>query len=336
MWRTLIVTGLLPVVATLLPLVAVSQESVEETERALERAAREAEAAELAAEREARFDEARARLEAAAREIAALSGEVAGEVASEVMEHFQMDSRRAYLGINVGPADAERGVEVLGVTPGGPANEADVRTGDVIVSIGGEDLVATPGSSAVSKLTAHMRGIESGETVELRLERDGQERTASVVAGALEQPVLSFAFGDEELDFDPEAFGRKVHSGFIGRWGDLELVELTPELGDYFGTEEGLLVVRKPRDATLKLMEGDVILDIGGRRPSSPEHAMRILRSYEPGEELEMAIIRKGRRQTLAVALPTGSDRAARSQAMPHRPTLPVRMPPRRHAQTST
>ena len=337
MWKNIVVTGLLPVLATLLPLVAVSQDSVEEAELALERAAREAEAAELAAEREARFDEARTRLEAAAREIAALSGEVAGEVATEVMEHFQMGSRRAYLGINVGPADAERGVEVLGVTPGGPANEADVRTGDVILSIGGEELVATPGSSAVAKLTSHMRGIEAGEAVELNLERDGQERTTSVVAGALEQPVLSFAFGDEDLEFDPNHLGRQMHSAFLGRWGDLELVELTPELGGYFGTEEGLLVVRKPRDATLKLMEGDVILDIGGRRPSSPEHAMRILRSYEPGEELKMAIIRKGRRQTLAVALPTGQDRAARYHWMPERPTLPVRMPPpRRPAPTTT
>ena len=314
----------------LVPLCVSAQQSVEEAERAVERAAREAEAAELAAEREARFDEARARLEEAAREIAALSGEVAGEVASEVMEHFRMDSRRSYLGINVGPADEERGVEVLGVTPGGPANEADVRTGDVIVSIGGEQLTATPGSSAVAKLTAHMRGVDPGTPVELELERDGKRRSATVLAGTLEEPVLSFAFGDEDFEFDPEHLNRLAHSAFLGRWGDLELVSLTPELGEYFGTEEGLLVIRKPRDASLKLQEGDVILAIGGRSPTSPEHAMRILRSYEPGEQLDMQIIRKGRRETLAVALPAGNDRSARRPSGLRPTTLPVRMPPPR------
>ena len=107
-------------------------------------------------------------------------------------------------------------------------------------------------------------------------------------------------------------------------------MSLTPELGEYFGTEEGLLVIRKPRDASLKLQEGDVILAIGGRSPTSPEHAMRILRSYEPGEQLDMQIIRKGRRETLAVALPTGNDRSARRPSGLRPTTLPVRMPPPR------
>lgn len=320
----------LAAVAAFLPLGVLAQDSAEETERALERAAREAEVAELAAEREARFDEARTRLEEAAREIAALSGEVAGEVASEVMEHFRMDARRSYLGVNVGPADEEQGVEVLGVTPGGPANEADVRTGDVIVTIDGQELNATPGSSAVAKLTAHMRSVEPGAAVKLGIERDGKRRSATVLAGALEEPVLSFAFGDEDFEFDPEDLARRAHSAFLGRWGDLELVSLTPELGEYFGTEEGLLVIRKPTDASLKLQEGDVILSIGGRRPSSPEHAMRILRSYEPGEQLDMQIIRKGRRETLAVALPTGNDRSAGRPSEPGPPAFPVRMPPPR------
>src|SRR2546425_7956477 len=67
-------------------------------------------------------------------------------------------------------------------------------------------------------------------------------------------------------------------------WGDLELVGLNPDLGEYFGTKEGLLVVKAPADSSLPVKGGDVILSIGGRKPSSPSHAMRILRSYEAGE----------------------------------------------------
>jgi S1-C subfamily serine protease len=91
---------------------------------------------------------------------------------------------------------------------------------------------------------------------------------------------------------------------FGGPFHELELVALTPGLGAYFGTQEGLLVVRAPNDAALELIDGDVILDIGGRTPTSPEHAMRILRSFEPGETLRLQIMRSQRRETLEFELP--------------------------------
>ena len=63
---------------------------------------------------------------------------------------------------------------------------------------------------------------------------------------------------------------------------------LTPQLGSYFGTSEGVLVVRAPEEEGLKLQDGDVILSIDGRKPTSGSHATRILRSYQPGEKLTM------------------------------------------------
>ena len=54
-----------------------------------------------------------------------------------------------------------------------------------------------------------------------------------------------------------------------GVFGSAELVPMTPKLGQYFGTDKGLLVVRAPDDSRLKLEEGDVIVDIDGRTPSS-------------------------------------------------------------------
>jgi S1-C subfamily serine protease len=82
-------------------------------------------------------------------------------------------------------------------------------------------------------------------------------------------------------------------------WGDLQLAVLSPALGDYFGTNEGLLVVHAPKNAGVALQDGDVILEIGGRKPTSPEHAMRILGSFEPGETLRIAVMRHKKRETL-------------------------------------
>ena len=82
-------------------------------------------------------------------------------------------------------------------------------------------------------------------------------------------------------------------------WGDMELVPITPELGRYFQTTEGLLVVRAPSDETVGLQDGDVLLSIGGRTPTSAEHAIRILGSFEAGEVIEFSLMRDGRRQPL-------------------------------------
>ncbi len=97
--------------------------------------------------------------------------------------------------------------------------------------------------------------------------------------------------------FDFEFFG-------TGRWGGLELVSLNPDLGEYFGAEEGLLVVNVAEGSELNLKAGDVILSIADRKPKSPSHAMRILGSYEEGETVEFQIMRKQRRQTISVTVP--------------------------------
>jgi S1-C subfamily serine protease len=96
---------------------------------------------------------------------------------------------------------------------------------------------------------------------------------------------------------------------FVSPWGDLKLVSLNPDLGEYFGTKEGLLVVKAPADSSLPLKGGDVIISIGGRKPSSPEQAMRILRSYDKGETVSIEILRKQKRLTVAWRVPSRDDR---------------------------
>jgi S1-C subfamily serine protease len=76
----------------------------------------------------------------------------------------------------------------------------------------------------------------------------------------------------------------------------------------YFGTSEGLLVVHAPDNDALGLKDGDVILDIGGRKPTTPEHAMKILASFEPSETLRVAIMRHQKRQKLEYTLPDSAS----------------------------
>ena len=87
-----------------------------------------------------------------------------------------------------------------------------------------------------------------------------------------------------------------------GPLGEMELVSLTPQLGRYFGTDKGVLVVRAPKD--FKLEDGDVILSIDGREPTSGSHATRILGSYQPGEKISIKVMRQQKTVTVESALP--------------------------------
>ena len=125
------------------------------------------------------------------------------------------------------------------------------------------------------------------------------------------------------------------------------MVPLTKDLGRYFGTDEGLLVVRAPADESLKLRDGDVIVDIDGRKPESVSHAIRILGSYQHGEELEVRILRDKSRKTLKIEMPDNRRseiiefrNRTREVVVPHLetepPAAPVASPPPVPAEAST
>src|SRR5204863_9328102 len=89
-----------------------------------------------------------------------------------------------------------------------------------------------------------------------------------------------------------------------GGLGDLELVRVSPQLAEGLGITEGLLVVSIDGASTLGLRAGDVITSIGGRRPTSPPQAMRILSTYEPGENVAFDVMRQHRRTTVNGKVP--------------------------------
>ncbi len=247
---------------------------------------------------------AREQLEAAAREVAQLSARVGAHIVGGVIQDFQTTGRRAMLGINI--EDSGDGVLVAGVSPGGPADESGVETGDVIIAIDAAALAGSDVSSPSDVLIGQMSHVNPGDVVVLSIVRGDEESDIEVEARAFATPYFvtraapfpqgNFRAGPR----GPQPFNFTIP---IGRWADMELVELTPALGAYFGTDEGILVVSAPSDDALELQDGDVIIEIGGRKPVSTTHAMRILGSFEPGETLELTIMRNQRRQTLELEL---------------------------------
>ena len=209
------------------------------------------------------------------------------------------------------------------VTPDGPADKAGLKAGDIITRFNGTALGGVKGDDAegsgpAQKLVELARKLEPGDTVEVEYRRDGSARKAKIVA----QDLTPWGWRDRfrmemppgGTDFDARAAadahdarrrpGRspRVHGGRTGRAGSGN--GLNPELGEYFGAKEGVLVLETPRDSTLPLKAGDVIVAIDGRTPTSEAHARRILRSYDGGETAKLEILRKQKKLTLSWKVP--------------------------------
>ena len=304
----------MPVAAVLLlagPAIAQSDDEAAAREAAA--VTREVEAREEEVAR--RLREAEARMAEAARQIAELTSERLPQIHRIERRLELVDSGRPRLGVTIGNDDAGpvEGVRVMGVTPGSAASEAGLRAGDILTSVNGETLSAENADAANEKLLDFMDGVEEGDTIDVQYLRDGKVGQVEVEPQVVEMNMFAFLGegmprGAPGVHVMPDVAGDvKRHLLFdwsSAGWGDMELVELNEGLGRYFGTDDGLLVVRAPTAGTLKLEDGDVIQKIDGRTPSSVRHAMRILGSYQAGEKLTLDIMRDKKRRSLDVEIP--------------------------------
>ena len=261
---------------------------------------------------EIRMREAEAAMAEAARHVAELSTRQLPRVAT--IEKIFRSGHRPVLGITIGSddnGDPAEGVTILGISPGGAAAEAGLRSGDVITAVNDESLTADTSREANAKLLDFMQGVEEGDELTVEYLRNGKAQTVEVAPRTMQGGVFAFDFDGNDFTVpevhvapNVQPFNRYVWMSGGSGLGDMELVKLTDRLGSYFGTDEGLLVVRAPKNEDLKLQDGDVIQSIDGRKPTSVNHAMRILGSYQSGETVSIEIMRDKRRQSISIEVP--------------------------------
>ena len=108
-------------------------------------------------------------------------------------------------------------------------------------------------------------------------------------------------------------------------WWGLNLAPMNGELGRYFGTDRGALVLASDDAAMPGLRGGDVITDVGGSAVARPEDVMRALRGQPEGKDVAVKVLRD--RKALALTLKMPEFKSIFTMPVPPLPPAPPAPP---------
>ena len=217
-----------------------------------------------------------------------------------------------YLGVKLADIDAgrahalkldeERGVEVVKVVPGSPAESAGLRAGDVLLSYNGENIL---GARQLGRLVSE---TPEGRKVRIQFWRDGktQTTTATIAQAAVRRMApQDFEFQMPEIDVQTLAIPDPLMV-----WKNMGLgIEAEPvdgQLAQYFGVKSGVLVraVEKGSAADKAgLRAGDVLTAVSQKPVSNPHELISTLRiQRRTGKSMSLSVMREHKQITVNIA----------------------------------
>lgn len=221
----------------------------------------------------------------------AMSSAVVTNVVDQLIEFGE--TRRGWLGVRIQDVapdmiDAIDGlVEARGAlvtdVPAGPAEDAGMLPGDVILNFDGIDIEDT------RELVRIVGNSPVGKEVPVMVLRNGDEMALTVTLGRRETSEAA-AFPAAEEPAEPEV------SEMLG----LTLSEITPELSEQFGVTatEGLVItaINPESEAASKgLVEGDLITEAGQQKVLSvADFEARVTEARDAGRKSLLLLVRRG------------------------------------------
>jgi len=172
--------------------------------------------------------------------------------------------------------DRPRGALVSGVEDDGPADKAGVKTGDVILEVGGQPIEQ---STDLPSLIAH---IKPGDDTTLTVWRNGKQRELTVRAEKLDDP--------EQASAEAKPANREVE----GRLG-LVVRPLTDEEKLNADTDGNVVVAEVQGSAARAgLQPGDIILAVNNRAVKSVQDLRTLAGKLRTGQTAALLVERQG------------------------------------------
>ncbi|UCE42070.1 MAG: PDZ domain-containing protein [Candidatus Aminicenantes bacterium] len=233
-------------------------------------------------------------------------------VATEIKEKGKV--ARGWLGVRIW-ANEEDKVEIIEVEKDSPAEIADLKEGDIVIEFDGEEVVDT------ELLAKMIRMRKPGETVAIKIERKGKTQDVKVKLGELTEesvwsdferkfPTLFAPKGKFEVMPSP-GFARPdvFRFGFSQRkFIGVGVQELTPELSEFFGLDEGtgIIVSSLDKDGPAEragLKVGDVIIAADGNRLQHSQDLVNLIQKKEKGDKITIEYLRNKKKRTIEVEI---------------------------------
>jgi membrane-associated protease RseP (regulator of RpoE activity) len=204
----------------------------------------------------------------------------------------------------------EEGAYVTGVEDGSPADDAGIRTGDVIVEFDGKTI------TDADELIEAVRRTKPGTEVSITVMRGNERKTLTATIERRREPrVFSFRMPPlPRFDVWPDFEVRRMATV-----RGMRVETLTKQLGEYFGAPKGrgVLVrsVRRDSDADKAgFTAGDVITKIEDDAVADVDDLLDALRRYRKRDSVAVEIIRRGTKQILSWSLKGTDDDISRDE----------------------
>ncbi len=125
-------------------------------------------------------------------------------------QNFLNSMDLSFSGIGVYIELEPRGLEIVGIIPGSPAEEAKLKTGDIIAQVGGQSLAGLSQDAA----TTLIKGPE-GTTIDIVVLRGEERLSLKVARRAVEVPTVSGEMLNEDIGYVAiESFGETTEELF--------------------------------------------------------------------------------------------------------------------------
>ena len=215
---------------------------------------------------------------------------IPSNMASRIIEQLKTGGKvvRGWLGVGIQPLTPQlgekfgvpdgKGVLVNEVFAGDPADQAGLKSGDIITRIGNERL------ESPNQLSRVVAGFSPDDTVMVHVIRDGALLQLPVLLGVKqEKPVVA--------SLPPTA--AEVDLG-------IDVSPITEELAEQFSLEQrtGILVVQVVQGGVANaegLRKGDIIQEVNRAAVSTMREFRRILKEVQAGETILLRILRESK-----------------------------------------